>query len=44
MFTKEDLVELFEGFLCEAGEWYDFKDYIEERGYTTEELGFNDDV
>lgn len=38
--SKVDIAELFEMFLNENGMYWKFKDFIEEHGYTVEELGF----
>ena len=40
---KEELIELFDRFLCETGNWYNFKAFVEKQGYTVEELGFSDE-
>lgn len=40
---KKELIELFEQFLNEHGQWYSFKDWVEDQGYTIEELGFTDE-
>lgn len=41
--SKEEIAELFEQFLNEIGQWYNFKEFIESRGYNLEELGFQDE-
>ena len=41
--SKEELVELFDNFLNEKGQWMLFKDWIESKGYSMKELGFDDD-
>lgn len=41
--SKEEIAELFEQFLNETGNWYNFKSFIEKQGYTLEELGFTDE-
>ena len=37
--TKEEIVEIFVGFLNEVGMYEVFKDNIERQGYTLDELG-----
>lgn len=41
--SKEEIAELFEQFLNETGQWYNFKEFIESQGYNLEELGFKDE-
>lgn len=41
--NKEELVQIFDQFLNEHGQWQNFKDYIEGQGYTLSELGFPDE-
>lgn len=41
--SKEEIAELFEWFLNETGQWYNFKEFIKSRGYSLEELGFKDE-
>lgn len=41
--SKEEIVEVFEQFLNETGNWYHFKEFVEKQGYTLEELGFKDE-
>lgn len=41
--NKETIVELFDRYVNEHGQWYQFKNWIEEQGYTTTELGFPDE-
>lgn len=40
---KETIIEQFEDFLNEYGLFYKFKDFINDRGYTVEELGIRED-
>lgn len=40
---KEELIELFDRFLCEQWQWQSFKSWVENQGYTLVELGFPDD-
>lgn len=40
--AKEELIRLIDSFINEAGLWYEFKAWIENQGYSTEELGFPD--
>lgn len=39
---KQELVDLISRFINERGLWYDWKDFIEAQGYTTQELGFEE--
>jgi hypothetical protein len=42
--TKEDLAMLVQDFLSINASLYDeFKDFVEEKGYTLKELGFSDE-
>lgn len=43
MINKEELIQVFEQFLNETGNWYNFKEFVEKQGYTIEELGFSED-
>jgi len=40
---KEAIVEEFENFLNEHGSWITFKNWIEDKGYTLDEFGMEDD-
>ena len=40
---QEEVVELFEEFLNEQGQWQNFKMWLEEKGYKLEEIGMNDE-
>nr|DAS84557.1 MAG TPA: hypothetical protein [Caudoviricetes sp.] len=40
--AKEELIRLIDSFINEAGLWYEFKAWIENQGYSMEELGFPD--
>ncbi len=43
-YTKEQLIDIFENFICEIGQWNNFKEWLEEReGVKPLELGFSDD-
>lgn len=39
---KKEVVQLFEDFLNENGQWNVFKEWLEEMGYKLEELGMED--
>lgn len=39
----KDIVDLFENFLNESGQWSNFKEWIEDQGYKLEEFGMEDD-
>lgn len=39
----EEIIKLFDRFVCESGQWQNFKKFVEDQGYTVEELGFEDD-
>ena len=41
--NKEELIELFDGFLNDYGLYPQFENHIEEKGYTKEELGIEED-
>ena len=43
MIDKKELIQIFEQFLNETGNWYRFTDFAEKEGYTIEELGFSED-
>jgi hypothetical protein len=36
--TKEELLKLMEAFLAESGQYGKFIDYIDDKGYTEEEI------
>ena len=38
--SKEQITEIFEDFLNDKGIYWDFKSFIEEKGYNVAELGF----
>lgn len=40
---KIELIEIINDFVNHHGLWYEFKIYIESKGYTIEEFGFTDD-
>jgi hypothetical protein len=42
MITEKEKIELFMQFLDEIGQFNAFKDFIENKGYTLEELGISD--
>ena len=39
-----EVIEILDDFICDAGLWEKFKQFVEEKGYTVEELGFTDDA
>lgn len=39
----EEIVRELEFYLNERGLWFDFKEYIESKGYKLEEFGMQDD-
>lgn len=41
---REELVQIFDRFLNETGNWNKFEEWLEEQGYSMEELGFTDDL
>lgn len=41
--SKKEIAGIFEDFLNDTGQWWDFKKYIEDKGYKAEELGFVDE-
>lgn len=41
--SQKELKDLFEYFLNEKGLFYDFKDFIEEKGYSLSELDMEDE-
>lgn len=44
METKEEILrELIDNFVNENGLWFSWKDFVEQRGYSIEELGFEDE-
>lgn len=44
METKEEILrELIDNFVNENGLWFNWKDFVEQRGYSIEELGFEDE-
>lgn len=40
---NKELIELIEEFLNFTGQWYDFEDFVKDKGYTVAELGFTED-
>lgn len=40
---REEIIEVFDMYINDNGLFYDFKKYIEDKGYSLEELGFNED-
>lgn len=41
--SQDEVKEIFQDFLNESGEWINFKSFIEDKGYSLEELGFEED-
>lgn len=41
--NKKEIAQIVEDFLNNTGQWFDFKNYIENKGYKLEELGFEDE-
>lgn len=41
--SKEEIIELFDQFLNEHSQFYVFKEWLEEKGYTLAELGIKED-
>jgi hypothetical protein len=39
----EEIAQIIEDYTNERGIWYDFKDWLEEKGYKVEELGLSDE-
>lgn len=40
MVTEEEIIQVVDDFINEYGLWSKFVDFVEEKGYTVEELGF----
>lgn len=40
---EEILRELIDNFVNENGLWFNWKDFVEQHGYSIEELGFDDE-
>ena len=40
---KEEIIDLLDQYLNEKGMWVDFTEWVESRGYTVSELGFEDE-
>jgi len=38
----ETIIDLVDGFINENGMWFVFIEYLNDRGYTTKELGFSE--
>lgn len=41
--TRQELLELFEEFLNEKGKYWDFIQWLKDRGENPQDLGFEDD-
>jgi hypothetical protein len=41
--TKEELIRLVDSFINEHGLWYEFKEWMENQGYSISEIGFPND-
>jgi hypothetical protein len=41
--SKEEIVQLFDEFINENGMLYAFKEWLQERGYSLQEVGLKDD-
>ena len=41
--NKETIIEIIDNYLNEMGQWRNFKEWLEEQGYTLTELGFKDE-
>lgn len=41
--TQQELLELFEEYLNEKGKYWDFIQWLKDRGENPQELGFEDD-
>lgn len=39
----DEIIDLFDKFVNLTGQWQNFKKFVEDQGYTIEELGFEDD-
>lgn len=40
---KQEIIQVIDEFLNSNGLWYQFKDFVESKGYTVTELGFKDE-
>ncbi len=40
--TEKEKIELFEQFLNETSSFYDFKNFIEQKGYSLDEFGIKE--
>ena len=43
MTDKDEVIEIVDEFLLEKGLWQHFKKFVEAKGYSVKELGFDDD-
>jgi len=39
--TAQEIAQIIEDYTNEKGLWYDFKEWLEEKGYKAEELGLS---
>ncbi len=44
MLDKEEIIELVDNFINEVGMWSKFVEWLEEQGYTPDEIGFPEDA
>ena len=44
MLDKDQLAEEFENFLNESGQWQNFKEWIEQKGYKLSDYGMENDL
>ncbi len=42
--SAQEMADLIDDFINEKGLWYDFKEFVEIKGYKIEELGMEDNV